>query len=117
MVNFAGGACLLLEVSWNLKTPTDVTYLQMFGSKGAAVMQPLTIHKAMHGHLVNVTPELNTKINFYKASYQFEVNHFIECIQENKTPMTTGREAWEIIKILDAMYESAAAQKEIELAP
>lgn len=117
MVHFAGGACLLLEVSWNLKTPADVTYLQMFGSKGAAVMHPLTIHKSMHGHLVNVTPELNTKINFYKASYQFEVNHFIECIRENKTPMTTGREAWEIIKILDAMYESAAAQKEIELAP
>lgn len=116
MVHFKSGSCLIVEVSWNLKTPTDVTYLQLFGSNGAAVMHPLTIHKAMHGHLVNVTPELNTKVNFYKASYQEEVSHFIECIREDKTPLTTGREAWQVIKILDAMYESAAAQSEISLS-
>lgn len=117
MVNFSGGACLILEVSWNLKTPTDVTYLQLFGSKGAAVMHPLTIHKAMHGHLVNVTPELNTKVNYYKASYQEEINHFITCIREDKAPLTTGKEAWQVIKILDAMYESAASEREIQLVP
>jgi predicted dehydrogenase len=115
MVNFTGGTVLILEVSWNLKTPQDVTYLQVFGSKGAAVMHPLTIHKSMHGHLVNVTPELDKSRNYYKESYRQEINHFIECIQEKRTPLTTGEEAVSMMKILDAMYESAEIGKEIQL--
>ncbi|MBI4720753.1 MAG: Gfo/Idh/MocA family oxidoreductase [Chitinivibrionia bacterium] len=117
MVHFAGGACLILEVSWNLKTPKDVTFLQVFGSKGGAVMHPLTIHKAMHGHLVNVTPELGGKRQYYKESYKQEIDHFIDCILHKKTPLTTGEEALAVLKVLDAMYESASTQKEVQLSP
>jgi len=115
MIGFAGGACLILEVSWNLKTPKDVTYLQVFGSKGGALMHPLTIHKDMHGHLVNVTPELSRPRNYYKDSYKREIDHFIECIQEKKSPLTTGKEALSVLRILDAMYKSAASGKEVKL--
>jgi predicted dehydrogenase len=117
MVHFSGGACLILEVSWNLKTPKDVTYLQVFGSKGGAVMHPLTIHKAMHGHLVNVTPELSLRKNYYKETYKQEIDHFIDCILQNKPPLTTGEEAMAVLRILDAMYESASTQKEVQLSP
>jgi predicted dehydrogenase len=115
MVNFGGGACLIVEVSWNLKTPKDVTYLQVFGSQGAAVMHPLTIHKAMHDHLVNVTPELGSPRNYYKESYKLEIDHFVSCIMGKKAPLTSGKEALSILRLSDAMYQSAASGKEIRL--
>lgn len=115
MINFAGGSCLVLEVSWNLKTPKDVTFLHVFGSKGAAVMPPLTIHKAMHGHLVNVTPEIDQRKNLYKESYRLEIEHFLECIREDKEPLTSGKDALPVLEILDAMYQSASEGREVEL--
>lgn len=113
MVNFAGGACLILEVTWNLRESRDDTYFQVFGSKGAANLHPLKIHKAMHGQLVNVTPSLDGRRNTYKESYKKEIEHFVECIQKRRSPRTTGREALGVLKILDAMYESASTGREV----
>ncbi len=113
LVNFAGGSCLTLEVMWNLLEPKDQSYLELYGSRGGANLHPLKIHKAMHGHLVNVTPTLDDQSNYYKQSYEAEINHFVECIQRKKKPLATGEEALSVLRILDAMYDSAAAGKEV----
>lgn len=115
MIRFAGGACLMLEVNWNLREPRDVIYMQIYGSKGAAVLNPLQIHKSLQGMLVNVTPALEAK-NFYKESYQREINHFIECVRKQKRPLTSGKGALPVLRILDAMYVSAASGREVELS-
>ena len=116
LINFAGGSTLILEVTWNLLEPKEHSHFQVHGSKGGAVLNPLKIHKAMHGHLVNVTPAMKGQPNFYKMGYKREIFHFIECIQTDKIPLTTGEEALKILEILDAMYESAAAGKEVSFA-
>lgn len=115
MVNFAGGSCLILEVTWNLLEPKDHVYLEVYGSKGAATLHPFMIHKAMHGHLVNVTPAIEQE-NLYKESYRREIEHFIDCIQKKRAPLTTGREAVSVLRILDAMYESASTGCEVNFA-
>ena len=117
IVNFAGGSCLIVEVTWNLLEPKDHSYLELHGTKGGAYLHPLKIHKAMHGHLVNVTPTLDRQRNYYRESYQQEIGHFLECIQKKKKPLTPGDEAVGVMKILDAMYESEAAGKEVTFAP
>ena len=58
MVRFAGGAVLMLEVNWNLREPRTNSYLHIYGSKGAAMLSPLQVHKYIHGVLVNVTPAI-----------------------------------------------------------
>jgi predicted dehydrogenase len=115
MVNFAGGSCLILEVTWNLLEPKDHVYLEVYGSKGAATLHPFRIHKAMHGHLVNVTPALGQQSD-YKESYRREIDHFIDCIQKKRTPLTTGAEAASVLQILDAMYESASSGCEVSFS-
>ena len=117
IVNFSGGSCLIVEVTWNLLEPKDHSYLELHGTKGGAYLHPLKIHKAMHGHLVNVTPTLDRQRNYYRESYQQEIGHFLECIQKKKKPLTPGDEAVGVMKILDAMYESEAAGKEVTFAP
>jgi predicted dehydrogenase len=115
MVRFAGGACLTLEVNWNLREPQDQTFMQIYGTSGAAVLNPLQIHKQIHGVLVNVTPAIERR-NFFKESYRAEIDHFVDCVRKKKKPLATGKDALAVLKILDAMYESATAGKEISLA-
>jgi predicted dehydrogenase len=71
----------------------------------------------MHGHLVNVTPTLDMQRNYYRESYREEIKHFIECVQRKRKPLATGEEAVAVLRILDAMYESEAAGKEVSLVP
>ncbi|MFH1756371.1 MAG: Gfo/Idh/MocA family oxidoreductase, partial [Candidatus Latescibacterota bacterium] len=113
MINFAKEACLTLEVSWNLREPKDISYIQIIGSNGGANLHPLKIHKLLHGHLVNVTPALTMQKNSYKESYRQEIDHFIDCVQKKRMPVTEGSEALSVLQICDAMYQSAADSKEI----
>jgi predicted dehydrogenase len=116
MVRFANKACLILEVNWNLRDPRDVVYLQVYGSKGAGVLTPLQLHKSIHGVLVNVTPALGKQKNFYKDSYQAEIDHFVQCVRKQRAPMSSGKDAVPIIRMVDAMYESAASGREVDVA-
>ena len=81
----------------------------------AATLHPFRVHKAMHGHLVNVTPAIEQK-NYYKESYRREIDHFIDCIQRKRKPLTPGSEAASVLRILDAMYKSAASGREVDVS-
>ena len=107
----------MLEVNWNLREPRDLSYLQVYGSKGAALLNPLQIHKSIQGVLANVTPALEPTRQYYLESYRREIDHFVECVQKNKKPQSSGRDALPILQLLDAMYESASRGREIEFAP
>jgi predicted dehydrogenase len=114
MVRFAGGAALLLEVSWNLREPRTNSYLHIYGSKGAAMLNPLRIHRDLQGVLVNVTPALEASgHHYFKESYRHEINHFVECVRKKKKPLTSGKDALSTARIVDAMYESAASGGEV----
>ena len=115
MVRFEGGACLMLEVNWNLRDERDVVYMQVYGSKGAGVLTPLQLHKSIRGVLVNVTPSQSKQKNFYKESYQQEIDHFIQCVRKQREPATSGKDALGVMKIMDAMYESASTGKEVDV--
>ena len=116
MVRFENGACLMLEVNWNLRDERDAVYLQIYGSKGAGILTPLQLHKSIRGVLVNVTPTIAKSKNYYKESYQAEIDHFIQCVRKQKEPATSGKEALGVMKIMDAMYESASSGKEVEVS-
>ncbi|HET6349710.1 MAG TPA: Gfo/Idh/MocA family oxidoreductase [Candidatus Krumholzibacteria bacterium] len=115
MVRFDSGACLMLEVNWNLRDERDAVYMQIYGSKGAGILTPLQLHKSIRGVLVNVTPTLGRQKNYYKESYQAEIDHFIQCVRKQKEPATSGKDALGIMKIMDAMYQSASSGKEVSV--
>lgn len=116
-VYFAGGSCLVVEVTWNLLEPKDHSYLEIHGTRGGGSLHPLKIHKAVRGHLVDVTPKLDVQKNYYRESYKAEINHFVECVEKKKKPLTTGEEAAGVLRILDAMYESDASGEEVSFVP
>ncbi len=114
LVRFAGGSALMLEVSWNLREPRTQTYMHCYGSKGAATLNPLQVHKDIQGVLVNVTPAIEPSgHHYFKESYRLEIDHFVNCVLKKKKPKTTGRDALSVLRIVDAMYESALTGREV----
>jgi predicted dehydrogenase len=110
------GGTMNLEVSWGLLMERDFTYINLFGDKGAALLNPLRLHKEMHGSLVNVTPTLSSPRNTYKHSYENEIRHFVECVRTESPPIAPGEEALENLRILEAFYRSATEGREVRLS-
>jgi predicted dehydrogenase len=101
------GGVVTLEVSWGLLMQKDFAYLNVFGDQGAALLNPIRLHKEMHGSLVNVTPTLSTTRQAYRVSYENEIRHFVQCVQTGARPMASGEDAVALLRILEAMTRSA----------
>ena len=110
-----GGATLTLEVTWGLLMEKDFNYLNLFGSGGAALLNPFRVHKGMHGTLVNVTPALDTARNQYKQSIEAQIDHFADSLRKGQQPMGEAEEIVPVMELMDAIYRSAELGKEVKL--
>ena len=110
------GTSVVIEVSWALQSAQDFFYCEFFGSEGSAMINPLRIHKQLHGNLVNVTPaKAETPFNLYKKSYENELKHFVGAARGLHAVISTGDEAIQRMKVVEAIYLSAQKGKEITL--
>ena len=110
------GMSVTIEVSWRMHLDHDMIYTHIFGKKGAAYLNPLRINKELHNNLVNVTPMLteNNK-DRYKQAYRNEIHHFYRVLDGTEENMSSADDAYYIMSILDALYESSRSGKEIFL--
>jgi len=109
------GATLTLELTWGLLMEKDFAYLNLFGSGGAALLNPFRIHRGMHGALVNVTPTMDSLRNQYKASIDAQLAHFAEVLRKGVKPMGHADEIVPVMELLDAIYRSADQGKEVRV--
>jgi predicted dehydrogenase len=114
IINYADGTIVTIEVSWSLHFKSDFLYCNVFGRKGAALLNPLKIHKELHNELVNVTPAFAPK-NFYRVSYELQTQFFIDAVRKNKLPPFCGEDGLLIARITDAFYESAQKNKLVKI--
>lgn len=115
-VRLDNGATLTIEVSWTLLMDRDFFYTNLFGDHGGALLNPLRIHKELHGNLVNVTPaKEETPQNLYKKSYENELRYFIDSLRDETVLVTSPEENLERMRIVDAVYESAKSGREVIL--
>jgi predicted dehydrogenase len=115
-IEMESGTVVMLVVSWSLQAAEDFFYCDFFGSEGSALINPLRIHKQLHGNLVNVTPaKIETQQNLYKKSYENELKHFFVGVRGLQPIVSTGDEAVQRMKVVEAIYLSAKKGKEILL--
>ncbi|MFZ4619724.1 MAG: Gfo/Idh/MocA family protein [Bacteroidota bacterium] len=108
------GATITIEVSWNFHIENELYYCNIYGEQGSGKINPLMIHKEMHGSVVNVTPvKTDTSQNALKKSYENELKHFIGAVRGIHPIISTAQEAVQRMKIIDAIYKSSAKGKEI----
>lgn len=116
-IRLDNGAVLLLEASWALNCGQEEIRTTLFGTKGGAEQRyvhadegfEVRMWKEIHGSMAEVTPTLASK------GWETAEEHFIDSILEDRESMVTGEHGLEVMKILDAIYQSAQEGREITI--
>lgn len=111
------GATVSIEVSWSMGLANDLYFCYIHGNEGSASLSPLTINKELHGNLVNLAPsKLDSPHQLFKRSYENEHKHFLGAVKNLHQVISTGEEAVQRMRIVDAVYRSAKLGREVTLA-
>ncbi|MFC4025075.1 Gfo/Idh/MocA family protein [Oceanobacillus longus] len=109
-IRFDNGAVLSLEIAWAMNGEQDEGIsIELLGDKGGATLTPLAIYKEEEGTLVKSNPLFETN-----DAFENEINHFIHCVQTKSTPLIDGDQGYEVLKMLQGIYESSEKQEEIK---
>jgi predicted dehydrogenase len=114
MIRFDHELVLTIEVGWSLLREADITYFNMFGSKGAALLNPIQINREMHGHLVNVTPAQPSK-DPLRASAERQLELFLRSILFKEELAVKPEDGILVNELIDAFYQAVAQRKEVYL--
>lgn len=112
LIRLSKGATVNIEISWKTFAKFQLS-LSLLGTKGGATTNPLKLYKEMGDTPVEVTPEV--KAEDFSSSIEKEIAHFIECIMGEKQPASSAQKGLKVMKIVDAIYESAKVGKEIRM--
>lgn len=116
MIRFDNGLTLHVEASFTLNMPEgDKGEIELFGSNGGAKLDPqLTLVHQMNGHMVNTKMARPDACSFGDF-FSHEIDHFVDCIQNNATCLSPAEDGVAMMWILDAIYESARTGHEVVL--
>jgi predicted dehydrogenase len=116
MIRFENGASLQVDVSFALHAQKDEASIKLYGDKGGFEIDPeIVIVTEKHDTILNVTPQTDHRGFHFEAAFQSEIDHFIECVREGRKPISPVEDGVEMMKILNAVYESAERREEIRL--
>jgi predicted dehydrogenase len=126
MIKFAGGRTILLEASWASRIRREWVYSTLCGTKAGASLErvfafdgvddssidTLEVFTQEHGVPVNRSLIVEPDPAMGRTN---AVQHFVDCLVSGKAPISPGTDGLRIMKILDAMYESAKKGKAVDV--
>ncbi len=118
-VRFENGITLTIDASW-AGHGTDGQRLQVFGTEGGVELNDKAFGKEQPVHyFAEAADALTEEPVPYKAlpgsSYDHEIAAWVEGIRSGRPPLITGEQGAAVVQIIEAMYLSAAADKEVRL--
>ena len=118
-VRFANGATLALEVSWaSFTSHRDDYYVHLFGSEGGAELNVRQYGFAdnvrLYGEAAGAYTEMIPRYN-EGGGHETAVAEFVRCIEEDTQPVPGGEDGLRVLRIIQALYQSAAAGREVIL--
>lgn len=115
MIRFENGAVLSIEASFSLNIKNDEGKIELFGTKGGAKLNPeLEIYNELYDYLSNITLDAETALSF-DGLFENEINHFVSCLTDGTPCISPAEDGIDIMRILDAIYESARTGHEVIL--
>lgn len=113
-VRFDNGATLVVENSWTQHIKRDKLYLELYGSKAGVSMEPeFELYSEHNNVLTDTQPFIDTSQNDFQAIFDKEIAHFVDCVANGTPCLNPGEDGVELMKILDAIYESAQTGHEV----
>ncbi|MCI8388789.1 MAG: Gfo/Idh/MocA family oxidoreductase [Clostridiales bacterium] len=114
IIRYANGASTLLEASYALNCEPKGER-SLYGTKGGICLDGMKIYSEMNGFMTDVQlKDLSTYCE-NKEMFQAEIDHFVDCCQNKTECMSPAADGVVIMKILDALYESAKTGKSVDI--
>ncbi len=113
-IRFDNGACLQVETSWASNIEKEELFVELRGTKAGMKFSDLTGTKLFtedNGRLVDLCPLFEPDTTIHGDN----IRHFIDVLKGRAEPEFLPIQGVNMIKILDAMYRSAAEGREIAL--
>lgn len=116
LIRFENGASLMVDVSFTLHAKEDERSVRLYGDKGGFEIDPeIVLVKEQSDTIVNIYPQTDHKGFEFNSAFQNEINHFANNISNGSTTISPVQDGVTIMKILGAIYESAAKGEEVKL--
>ena len=113
MIRFDNGAVISIEASFSLNLKHDEGTIEMFGTKGGARLNPsLELYTDMNGYMTDIQLKTPTALDMNVLFYN-EIEHFVDCVANGIDCLTPAEDGVTIMRILDAIYESAETGHEV----
>ena len=113
-VRMSNGATLSLVSSWAINLGPKINKgLEICGDMGGARFDPLQIFSARHGALVDVTPQMDEQAE----PHGLATEHFRRVILGEEEPIISTEEPLNALRIIHAVYRSAAEGGAVALRP
>jgi predicted dehydrogenase len=111
-LQFPSGLLASGTTSYNI---AGTNHIRITGSSGALDMEPATNY---HGN--NLTRRINGDRHDFDLpdidQFVAQMDYFSDCVRGDKDPITPGEEGLRDLRIIEAIYESAAMGKRVNLA-
>lgn len=117
LIRFENGASLYVDVSFTLHAAADESSAKIYGTKGGAELEPkLVIVTEQFNTIINIDPQIDHLSFQFQDSFNNEISHFVDCCLGKAEPISPVEDGVELMRILNAVYESAASGREISFA-
>jgi len=113
-IRFDNGAILQIEASFVAHIEKDVWNFTLMGEKGGCTWDPAAVFTDRAGHMTNYSPAF-TGPSTFDALFNAKLRNWVDAILYDKPLLAPGEAGLAIQKILDGVYRSAAAGKEVAI--
>lgn len=112
-IKFYNGMSLFFETSWVQNIKEDSFRVELYGDKAGAQLYPaLEIYEDRHDYLTQVNPVYTNYSKDDQFVFDEEIVHFIDSVSKGTECTCPGIDGFEVMCIVDAIYESAKTGKE-----
>lgn len=115
LIRFDNGAVLNVEASFSLNVKSDSGSIELFGTKAGAKIDPeLEMFTNVNDYMANINLCMPTALSF-DGLFTNEIAHFVDCVKSGATCVSPASDGVEMMRILEAAYESARTGHEVVL--
>ena len=108
IIKMRSGATIAFEVSWAANIPKTQFTVRLMGEKAGVDLESMKVHSTGE-------TEMDEPIEFTPTdAYYEEMKHFVDCIQNDKEPITTPSQMLELQATLDMILMSSRENRVVK---
>lgn len=116
-IRLENDATVAFKTSWAANVPQNMGQTMILGTEGGMVLDPLTLVTNMGSYQVNVTPQVPSDRAVEFSGHWEQTEHFIKVLRGEEELLVKKEEVLNVMKTLDALYQSAEEGREIRVDP